>query len=81
MDKLKFGEIAVLENGKEYICFATITDNNESYVYLVSNFKPVEICFVKQEIIDNNLVLTLVTDKNQKEHLLELFQNQYSKAN
>ena len=75
MEKLTFGETAVLDNGKEYICFSQVIDNGEDYVYLVSNFKPVEVCFAKQEIVDGNLVLKLVNNQEKKEHLLELLQN------
>ena len=32
MEKLEFGETAVLENGKEYVCFASLEENGVSYV-------------------------------------------------
>ena len=36
MEKLEFGETAVLEDGTEYVCFARLEENGEDYVYLVS---------------------------------------------
>ena len=75
MEKLMFGETAVLENGKEYVCFASLEENGESYVYLVSNFKPVEVRFAKQILINGVLQLEIVQDPNLKQHLLELFKN------
>ncbi len=74
MEKLQFGETAVLEDGKEYVCFCELEDNGNSYVYLVTASKPVEVCFAKQRLENDNLVLDLVSNQNEKEHLLALFQ-------
>ena len=55
---MKENEIIEIK-GKEYICFKEITDKKTKYVYLMSNFKPVEIKFAKElnenevEIINN----------------------------
>ena len=73
MEKLQFGETAVLENGKEYVCFASLEENGESYVYLVSNFKPLEVRFAKQTLINGVLQLQIVQDTDLKQHLFELF--------
>lgn len=73
MEKLEFGETAVLENGKEYICFASIEENGDSYVYLVSNFKPLEVRFAKQVLVDGGLQLEIIQDQNLKQHLYESF--------
>lgn len=73
MEKLEFGETAVLENGKEYICFSSIEENGVDYVYLVSNFKPLEVRFAKQILINGVLQLEIVTNQELKKHLYELF--------
>jgi len=78
MEKLEFGETAVLENGKEYVCFSQIEENGTDYVYLVSNFKPLEVRFAKQVIINGDLQLEIVEDQFLKEHLLELFKQKNS---
>lgn len=75
MEKLEFGETAVLENGKEFICFKTLTEDGIDYVYLVSNYKPLEVRFAKQVIINGELLLEIVEDQELKEHLLEAFQS------
>lgn len=79
MEKLTFGETAVLENGKEYVCFASLEEDGVDYVYLVSNFKPLEVRFAKQVINDGNLSLEIVADQQLKEHLLMLFQEKMGK--
>lgn len=75
MEKLEFGETAVLEDGKEFICFKTLTEEGVDYVYLVSNYKPVEVRFAKQTIVNGELLLEIVEDQDLKEHLLESFQS------
>ena len=79
MEKLEFGETAVLENGKEYVCFASLEENGVDYVYLVSNFKPLEVRFAKQIINNGDLLLEIVQDQALKEHLLELFKDKMGK--
>ena len=58
MEKLSFGEIAILENNKQYV---------------MSNFKPIEVVFAKQIQVDGELRLEPVTDQRVKEALLEEF--------
>ena len=79
MEKLEFGETAVLEDGKEYVCFASLEENGVDYVYLVSNFKPLEVRFAKQIISNGDLLLEIVQDQALKEHLLELFKEKMGK--
>lgn len=76
MEKLEFGETAVLENGKEYVVFGTTEENDKEYVYLVTTSKPLEVRFATQQIIDGELMLKMVEDQEEKEHLLETFQSQ-----
>lgn len=79
MEKLKFGETAVLYDGKEYICFSELEENGRDYVYLVSNFKPLEVLFARQVISNGELELTIIEEQQEKEHLLELFKNKLGK--
>lgn len=81
MEKLEFGETAVLENGKEYVCFASLEDNGEDYVYLVSNFKPLEVRFAKQILTEGSLQLEIVQDPTLKQHLFELFNTKIGNRN
>ena len=75
MEKLEFGETAVLEDGTEYVCFARLEENGEDYVYLVSNFKPLKVRFAKQNLVDGELRLEIVQDQELKQQLLELFKD------
>lgn len=79
MDKLKYGETAVLEDGREYTCFANLNDNGKDYVFLMSNFKPLEIKFAEQRIIDGDLQIQIVANQELKVKLLNKFKEKYGK--
>ena len=73
MEKLNIGEVVTTEDGKEFICFHRIVDNGKSYVYMMSNVKPVEVFFA-EEIIDGGQVrLEKVKSPEEKKRLLYLF--------
>lgn len=72
--KIETGEIITLSNNKEYICFSTLTDNGIDYLYLMSNFKPLEIRFAIQKIVNNEIVIEIINDFNEKQRILKLFQ-------
>ena len=72
MEKIEFGETIELEDGREFICFGQIEENGNDYVYLMSNYKPLEIRFAKQVKSGEELKLEMVNDRNLKERLLEL---------
>lgn len=73
--KVQVGEVVLLDDNKEYICFAKKEWNGDTYDYLVSNFKPLEVFFAKESFIENEIELDIVTDATEKETLLKLFQN------
>lgn len=79
--KIERGEIITLSNNKEYICCATVSDDGIDYVYLMSNFKPVEVKFAKQNFIDDNIELTIINNQEEKQKVLKLFQNAISIEN
>lgn len=72
--KIVEGEIITLSNNKEYICLKTLTDNDIDYIYLMSNFKPLEIKFARQNIVDGEIEITIINNQEEKEKLLKLFQ-------
>ena len=74
MEKLEIGETAVLEDDKEFVCFSRIQEQNNDYVYLISNYKPLEIRFAKQNIVNGELELTIIENQEEKEHVYRLFQ-------
>lgn len=79
MEKLEFGETAVLEDGREYVCFASLEENGVNYAYLVSNSKPLEVRFAKQIISNGELLLEMIHDQMLKQHLFDLFKEKVGK--
>lgn len=73
--KIENGEVITLSNNKEYICFSTIQDNGIDYVYLMSNFKPLEIRFGIQKIVDNEIQIQIINNLEEKQRILKLFQD------
>ena len=71
---LEKGEIIELDNGKEYICFSCLEDQNNRYIYLISNFKPLEIKFAKEIINNGEISLEIINQQSEKERLFKLFQ-------
>ena len=64
------GEIISLENGKEYIIFSKIEEKGVNYLYLMSNFKPIEIMFAIEKYDSN---IEIIGDPELKEKVLNLF--------
>lgn len=73
MEFLEPGEIATLEENKEFICLDAKNFNGNNYVYLISNYKPLEVRFCRQYIDNGVLKMDIITDPNLKKELLELF--------
>lgn len=73
--KIENGEIIELDNEKEYICVARLEDNGVNYLYLLSNFKPIEIMFAKEIINGEEINIEIINDAAEKRHVLELFDN------
>ena len=71
--KLEVGEIITLDNGKEYICFSKINDNGINYVYLMSNFKPIEIKFAIEKVNNAEVELEIINNQEQKQYIYNLF--------
>lgn len=75
--KIEEGEIVELDNGKEYVVYSVIPENENNYVYLMSNFKPVEMMFAKEIVSnDNDISLEVIHNQEEKQKVLELFKNQ-----
>ena len=74
MEKLKVGEIAILDDGREFICFDCCEEEGINYAYLISNFKPLEVKFVIQKQSNEGLELEVIKEKAKKEYLYKIFQ-------
>ena len=66
------GDLIILENGKEYVCFDKIMSEGIDYLYLMSNFKPLEIRFAK---VINEDEIEIIYNQEEKEKILKLFEN------
>lgn len=71
--KIGIGELITLSNNKEYVCFDTLTYNGADYVYLMSNFKPLEIKFGVQILQDNQINIRIINNQEEKQKVLSLF--------
>lgn len=69
------GDLVTLNNNKEYVCFEAITYNNKRYLYLISNFKPIEIFFANEIIENGQAKLIIVSDAKEKKDLYNLLVN------
>ena len=79
MKNLSAGEIITLDNQKEFICVSRIVEDGRSYVFLMSNFKPLEIMFAEETVEGEDLCVTIVKSQEKKMHLLNLFQTEMRK--
>ena len=73
--KLEVGELITLDNNKEYICFSKINDKGIDYVYLISNFKPIQIRFAIEKVNNNDIELEIINNQEQKKYVYNLFLN------
>ncbi len=72
--KIETGEIITLDNNKEYICVSRKDYQGSSYLYLISNFKPLEVRFAKEIIMGPETHIEIVNEQGLKVQLLQLFQ-------
>ncbi len=70
---LEIGEIVKLSNDKEYIVVNTMNLHNIRYVFLISNFKPLDIVIGTEKIIDEDIVVEEVKDNTELDYVLSQF--------
>ena len=70
---LEIGEIVKLSNDKEYIVVNTMSLHNVRYVFLISNFKPLDIVIGTEKIVDEDIVVEEVKDNNELDYVLSQF--------
>ncbi len=80
MEKLKFGETAILANNEEYTCFSNVEYENNTYAFLMSHTQPVIVKIVRQNLVDGNLSLTIVKDEELKKKLLKLYKDYFANS-
>ena len=72
--KIETGEVITLSNNKEYICFSTAQNEGKDYLYLMSNFKPLEIKFAEQFMVEDKVNVRIINEPEEKQKVLALFQ-------
>lgn len=70
---LEVGEIVKLDNDKEYIVVNTISLHNLRYVFLISNFKPLDIVIATEKIKDERIVLEEIKNNDELDYVLSQF--------
>ncbi|MBQ2947265.1 MAG: hypothetical protein IJE04_05445 [Bacilli bacterium] len=70
---LEIGEIVKLSNDKEYIVINAMNLHHIRYVFLISNFKPLDIVIGTEKIIDEDIVVEEVKDNNELDYVLSQF--------
>ena len=70
---LEIGEIVKLSNDKEYIVVNSMNLHNIRYVFLISNFKPLDIVIGTEKIIDEDIVVEEVKDNTELDYVLSQF--------
>lgn len=70
---LEVGEIVKLTEDKEYIVINAINLHNVRYVFLISNFKPLDIVIATEKIKAEDIVLEEIKDNNELDYILSQF--------
>ena len=70
---LEVGKMIKLDNNKEYIVLNIINLHNVSYVFLISNFKPIDIVIAVEKIVGDNIVLEEIKDNDELDYILSQF--------
>ena len=72
--KLEDGQIITLEDNKDYIVVKKIVCDDLNYIYLMTAEKPIEVVIAKEELINNELILNPITDENELNLVISLFE-------
>ncbi len=72
--RIEEGQIIELEDNKEYVVLKTLEYNNETYVYLITSSKPIEVLFRKEQIINDEIILEPI-DYSELANIIPLFEN------
>lgn len=72
--RIEEGQLVTLDDNKEYMVLKALEYNNTRYIYLMTSSKPIEVLFMKEEMVDNDLTLVPVTDE-ELVNIIPLFEN------
>lgn len=72
--ELEIGHVITLEDNKDYIILKKVNYNNAIYIYLMTASKPVDVAIVKEEIINNEIILNPIEDENELNYIISLLE-------
>ena len=70
---LEVGEIIKIKDNKEYIVINILNLHNVRYVFLISNFKPLDIVIATEKIKGEDIVIEEIKDNNELDYVLSQF--------
>lgn len=70
---LETGQIVKLNDDKEFIVVNILELHNLRYVFLISNFKPLEIVIAAEKISNGNIILEEVKNNEELDYILNKF--------
>lgn len=70
---LEVGEVVKIKDDKEYIIVNIMNLHNIRYVFLISNFKPLDIVIATEKIKGEDIVLEEIKDNNELDYVLSQF--------
>lgn len=73
MNFLEVGETIVVDDGKEYVCYASIPYQEKMYAFLVSRTDKKKRLIVEQKNINGELGLEIIDNEELKQKLMNLF--------
>lgn len=79
MEKLSFGDTAILSNNQQYTCFSNLIVDGKDYAFLMGHEQGL-IKIAEQQLINGELSLKIVNDEETKQKLLKLYQNHFVDA-
>ena len=78
---INVGEILTLDNDKEFVCVGVEKYKDANYLFLVSNFTPIEVRFAREIINNGGVDLEIVNNQQEKMELMQLFQSSMPNMN
>lgn len=76
---LQVGQIVKLSDNKDYVVINRMNLHNVSYIYFMTNSKPLEIVIATEKIVNGSVVLNEIKDNDELEYILSQFALEKSK--
>ena len=74
MEGFAVGEIINIGDQKEFICYKKVQENDKTYLFMISNFKPLEVFFAEEIVDEDTVKIRKIGDCEEKQKVLALFE-------